>query len=826
MDSTVLMRNEFLQSLRGVVGEKPGIVVLHSSLAKILPTATPNRWDILYAIGILAGEGWTIAAPAFTFSFCRGTVFDAVKSPSETGVLADWILEAFPGAQRTKHPIYSFAVLGPQASAILDCPSATTFGDDSPFGLFEKEDAAVVMAGCGWDYCTQFHRYEEVARVPYRVFKVFSGASRNAEGIEGPVDATMYVRDLDLGGINDFSPVVQRMNDAGEIKRESLWRGIVEAASVSSIRKACEALLEQSPLSLVSNKLDVQTRMNRAKEAGRSAPLRVALLGSSNLDIARNGLVTRLQEVLPQRRSEITTLPFGQLFQQIVQPNSELNAFAPEISIFCDRVEDLLSVASLDRADMPLATERVRLYAENIAAFAAKHQSWVVVHRFSVVGSFSTELNIRLIRHVEQFNGILHEVLADVPQIVWVDPGTEAAQVGPPFDPRLWFLGRIPFSSSFTARLVERWTGIVAAALEKTARLIVLDLDNTLWGGVLGEDGIDGIKIGGDYPGNAFADFQHALKVLSERGVALAVCSKNDEDLALNALDTHDEMVLRRSDIVSHRINWSPKWENIRDIAQELDLGLGSVLFIDDNPVERESVMRNLPEVRVLDLPADATKYTEALRSCLWLESIKVGKEDRQRVESYKARQKINEQRQKSASLDDFLHSLDMKLFIDKIDDSNIARAAQLCQKTNQFNTTTHRYSARDLLQMTADGADIATVGLADKYTQREIIGLIILKPLEGRKDTGLVDLFLLSCRVLGRTVEKAVMSWATERAKQRGWSELTGLILETPRNTPARGIFQDEGFTFDAESRLWRKNMSNIGTSLPAWFELHGNYN
>lgn len=826
MDSTVLMRNEFLQSLRSVVGEKPGIIVLHSSLAKILPTAAPNRWDVLYAIGILAGEGWTIAAPAFTFSFCRGGVFDVWKSPSETGVLADWILEAFPDAKRTTHPIYSFAVLGPRTSALLGCASATTFGDDSPFGLFEREDAVVVMAGCGWDYCTQFHRYEEVARVPYRVFKVFSGTSRNAQGIEEAVNATMFVRDLDLSGVNDFLPVVQRMNEAGEIKRESLWRGAIEAARVSSIRTACEVLLEQGPLSLVSNKIDVQTRINRAKEAERAAPLRIALLGSSNLDIARNGLTDRLQEVVPQRKSEITTLPFGQLFQQIVQPNSELNVFAPEVSIFCDRIEDLLSVASLDRADMQLAAERVRLYADNIAAFAGRHQSWIVVHRFAAMGNFPAELNIRLIRHVEQLNGILHDILADVPQIVWVDPGSEAAQVGAPFDPRLWFLGRIPFSSTFTARLVERWTGIVAATLEKTTRLIVLDLDNTLWGGVLGEDGIDGIKIGGDYPGNAFADFQQALKALSERGIALAVCSKNDEDLALNALENHDEMVLRRSDIVSHRINWSPKWQNIRDIAQELDLGLGSVLFIDDNPVERESVMRNLPEVRVLDLPADATKYTEALRACLWLESVKVGKEDRQRVESYKARQKINEQRQKSASLDDFLRSLDMKLFIDRIDDSNIGRAAQLCQKTNQFNTTTYRYTARDLQQMVADGADVATVGLADKYTQREIIGLIILKPLEGRTDGGLVDLFLLSCRVLGRTVEKAVVSWATERAKQRGWSELAGLIVETPRNTPARGVFQDEGFAFDADSGLWRKATSNVDTSLPAWFEQHGNYN
>ncbi|GAB4576905.1 MAG: hypothetical protein Tsb0019_02990 [Roseibium sp.] len=816
------LRLEFLQSLRAVLPEEPGIAVMHSSLAMIAPGIPLTKWDIHYAVGVLASEGWTIALPAFTFSFCRGEPFRIGGSPSETGAIADWLLEAFPEARRTAHPIYSFCVHGPQAEEIAACRSSTTFGDDSPFELFERRDAAIVMVGCGWEYCTLFHRYEEKAEVPYRLLKDFTGDLVAADGSVETVTAPMFVRDLEIGGLNDFNPAVEALEEAGAIRQVALWRGQVAAASARSIADVCTKLLSEDPLSFVSNKAEVRKRLNDRREAELATAYRIALLGSSNLEVAREEFAGRLKGLLTQRRTDIVTVPYGQMFTDVMNPASELNSDSPDLAIFCDRLEDLFGVASISKVAFDLAPDRVEAYMRCIRQLASTSGAWVVVHRFALSDRLSSEDQTRIGGEIARLNDILVEGLKHLDKIIWVDPAGEAPSTEPVFDSRLWYVGRIPFSQSYTSRLVDRWSGIVLSVLEKSARLVVVDLDNTMWGGVLGEDGLDGIRIGGDYPGNAFQDFQAAIKALSERGIALAVSSKNDEDLALKVLEEHQEMVLRPSDFVTHRINWQPKWQNIKSIAKELSLGLGSVLFIDDNPVERESVARNLPEVKILDLPADPTLYLQALKDCVWLESIRTGQEDLKRVASYKARKKITEQLEASENIDDFLGTLDMTLHVSRLDDSNIARASQLCQKTNQFNTTTRRYTSQDLTSLVDDGADVAVIGLEDKYSPKENIGLIILKP-QADTNHGEVDLFLLSCRVLGRTVEMAVLNWAVNRARDRGWDSLDGCIIETPRNTPARRVFDEASFEFDKERGLWSRK-SGTG-EIPPWFKLQTNF-
>jgi FkbH-like protein len=816
------LRIEFLQALKGILPAEPGIVVVHSSLAMIAPGVPLSKWDIHYAVGVLAGEGWTFAFPAFTFSFCKGKPFRIGGSPSETGAIADWLLEAFPEALRTRHPIYSFCVYGPQAHRIAACKSTTTFGDDSPFELFERENATILMAGCGWEYCTLFHRYEEKAAVSYRVFKDFSGDLVYAHGTVETVTASMFVRDLEIGGLNDFNPAVQALETAGAIREVALWRGKIAAASAKSIADVCTRLLAEEPLSFVSNRAEVRKHLNDRCEAELAAPYRIALLGSSNLDVAREEFASRLKGLLTQRRCKIMTVPYGQMFTDVMNASSDLNSDSPDLAIFCDRLEDLFGVASISKIAFDLAPDRVEAYIRCIRQLASTSGAWVVVHRFALSGRLSCEDQTRIAGEIARLNEFLVEGLKDLDKIIWLDPACEASTSEPVFDSRLWYVGRIPFSQPYMFRLIDRWSGIVLSALEKSVRLVVVDLDNTMWGGVLGEDGLDGIKIGGDYPGNAFQDFQAAIKALSDRGIALAVSSKNDEDLALKVLEDHQEMVLRQSDFVTHRINWQPKWQNIKSIANELSLGLGSVLFVDDNPVERESVARNLPEVKILDLPADPTLYLDSLKDCVWLESIKTGQEDLKRVASYKARKKITEQLEKSENIDDFLSTLDMTLHVSQLDESNIARASQLCQKTNQFNTTTRRYTSQDLTALVENGSDVAVIGLEDKYSPKENIGLIILKP-QADLSIGEVDLFLLSCRVLGRTVEKAVLNWAVNRARDRGWNRLDGRIIKTPRNTPARKVFDDASFEFDKDSGLWSRQ-SGTG-EIPPWFKVQTNF-
>ena len=811
-------REIFSSALNSILGEEPGIAVIHSSLAVLAPDRPLDKWDALYAIEMLKRRGWTLAFPAFTFSFTRSGAYDPQNSPSETGVLADWVRQGVSGAIRTEHPIYSFVVVGPEAEEIAACRSETTFGDSSPFALFERRNAQVVMMGAGWDYCTPFHRYEELAEVPYRMFKIFEG-DITRDGETSPISAAMYVRDLGVGAENDFTPLVKHMRLAGRIASVPLWRATLERTTMREIKASAEALLAEEPLAFVGNAAEARYRMAMAAEAARLPKFRIALLGSSNLDIAHHELSDTLSRLMPGRHCSTYVAPFGQLGQQIMMPGSELEQFAAELSIFADRIEDLLGLPALDLAASETAVDAVHSYAELIRKYAQNNGSTVVVHRFAVTGRHNVERIGEVTALVNTCNSLLEEALQDLSDLVWVDVAAESGAAGiPVWDARLWHLGRIPFSQAFTERLVTRWAGIVLAKLGKTARLLVLDLDHTMWGGVLGEDGPEGIRIGGDFPGNAFSRFQQTIKSLSERGVALAVSSKNDEDLALDVLENHAAMIIRPDDLVSHRINWQPKWQNIREIAAELDLGLGSVMFIDDNPVEREAVKRNLPMVQVLELPQDPTAYTETLLASPFVETLRTGKEDRKRVASYKARQKINLERSASASIEDFLLGLQMKLHVQPLDESNIARAAQLCQKTNQFNTTTRRHSARDLENMVAEGCDVAVIGLEDKFSERENIGLIILKPDEQSR-AGHVDLFLLSCRVLGRTVERAVLDWAVTRAATRGWDTLHGEIIETPRNTPARRVFEDHGFETGAQTGHWLRKSAPM--TLPEWFDL-----
>lgn len=814
------MRQLFLKTLHGLLGEEPGVVVIHSSLADLAPPTGFSQWDFLYGLFCLIKNGWTVALPAFTFSFCDGRSFHHQKSNSEVGVLADWLLANHPDALRTRHPIYSFVAAGPAATRLLECASTTTFGDDSPFGLFERENAALIMLGCPWRYATQFHRYEEKAAVPYRYFKQFSGRADMDDGNgERDVSAGMYARELAVYPINDFSPVVSRLRSEGLIRGASLWRGRVEATRVADLARVCTHMLRANSMAFVANAAAVAYGLAKIKQATEQPVLRVAVLGSSNVHLLRSALGSDFSSYLPERKVETYEVPYGQLRQALLDPNSELRRWRPHISIFCDRLEDLLGRARLDEAVAPPVSEVVEQYAALISTYAAANQGWTFVHRFALLYRPADKSGGREVAAmIDQMNRLLENRLAGLNQVLWVDVAAEAASAGAPsVDFRLWHLARMPYSEPFSRRLARCWTGRVLAVLGKTARAVILDLDNTLWGGVLGEEGMTGVRLGGDFPGNAFLSFQRVLKALAERGIALVICSKNDEDLALEAIEKLPAMQFRLADIAAYRVNWQEKWSNLPDIAAELNLGIESFLFIDDNPVEREAMRRNLPGVKVLDLPDDPAAYAETLLASPWLCVAEVTPEDRKRVQSYKVRRQVEQQRGAAASLEDFYASLEMKLYLQPLAEDNIARAAQLCMKTNQFNTTTRRHDQHALRQIVAEGGDVVVLGLEDRYSELENIGLIILRPSSDAQQQGVVDSYLLSCRVLGRGLETAVLHWALHRASARQWTTLRGRVVDTERNTPVRTVFQHAGFQKNDIAGEWVASAATPPAP-PAW--------
>lgn len=821
---SVSARQSLLEALEACLGREPGIAVVHSSLALLGAPQRLDKWDALYAVKMLTARGWTLAIPAFTFSFCRGAPYGFRASPSETGRLADWCLAELADAARTPHPIYSFAVVGPRRDELLACRSATCFSDDSPFGLFERANARLVMLGCPWSTCTQFHRYEEQAAVPYRQYKTFEGSADLGDDAGArPTQARMFVRDLEIDAANDFAPAVALLREQGRIASVPLWRGRVEAVSTADLAAAARELLARDKLCFVAEPTRVRTALRRRARSAADVPFRVAVLSRSNAELLGRALGERLRELMPERRAEIGTVPYGQVTQAVMGRGSSFGDAGCDLAIFADRLEDLIQENLLDRVAPETIESSVRDHAALIRRYHAAHRGWIVAHRFAQLSASATGAAAGArAALVARMNDMLHGELNSLDRLVFVDPQVEAALAGvPALDSRLWVVGRFPFSQAFSRHLADRWAGLALAALGKTARVIVCDLDNTLWGGVLGEDGMAGLRTGGDYPGNAYRALQAALLALGERGIALAVASKNDEDLALKALDSLPEMLVRSEALVAHRINWQPKWQNIEEIATELGLGLENVLFVDDNPVEREAVRRNLPDVKILELPADPARYAETLLGSPWIEAVTLTEEDRRRVASYKTRRAVERERASAASLDDFLASLGMRLFLDPLDEGNVARAAQLCAKTNQFNATTRRRTAEDLRRLAAAGHDVVVVGLADKHSARENIGLVILSPHATKPGWGYVDTLLLSCRILGRGVERALPLWAVLRAAARGWIGVEGEVIETERNTPVRQVFAEAGYAPGERPGTWRRT-AEPGERLPPWIEVH----
>lgn len=809
-----------LAALQSVIARDAKLVVLHSSLPDLRPPQANLKWTVLGAVRAIVDSGITIAIPAFTFSFCKGTPYHH-RNPSETGVLADWLL-TLRGACRTHHPIYSFAACGPLARRLFDCANTTTFGADSSFALFEELDASIMMLGAEWLYCTQFHHYEEEARVSYRRYKNFEGAADYGNGSERVI-ARMFVRDLKIDAENDWSRLESAMRSEGAIKSVPLWGGVVEAVACREIGRIARSQLAADSFAMVHNAPSVSYACAQAESRATKPPLRIALLGSANLEILKAHLASCAGELIRDQVVEIYTVPFGQLMFEVADPQSGLYKFDADFTVFCDRIEDITGVAHIDMCPADTVAGRIRQYADAISVYRAKSRGWIVINRLTASWP---SLSGQSLSAIEEFaavgNAALSEAHAGAGNVHFVDLRSvmDSGTGGLLHDPRLWFMGRFPFSDEAARVLANHYCGLVLAATGRTARVLALDLDNTLWGGVLGEDGLAGIAVSGDYPGNAYAAFQHGLKLLSERGIALALLSKNDEDLALEALTGLPAMVLRKDDFLARRINWTPKWKNILEVCEDLSLGLENALFVDDNPAEREQMRRNQPAVKVHHLPEDPSLYLQSLLASPWLTCLSVTAEDRKRVAGLRQRSSLLEAKaQTGANVEDFYASLNTVIHMQQFAPGNAARALQLLQKTNQFNTTTRRYVLADIEAILADGGEVFVIGLSDRYSEFENIGVAICRWNQPRHGCGLIDSYLLSCRVLGRGIEAGILQWILGRARRRGVGSVAGELVETPRNTPARSVFGDAGFKADQEHPgHWVFDLHTQSEAIPPW--------
>lgn len=378
---------------------------------------------------------------------------------------------------------------------------------------------------------------------------------------------------------------------------------------------------------------------------------------------------------------------------------------------------------------------------------------------------------------------------------------------------RFSFIAKLPFDPTCVPLYSERLVRLIASMVGRSKRVLVLDLDNTLWGGVIGDDGLEGIVLGqGSARGEAHLAIQRMALVYKERGVVLCAASKNTEEIALDAFRRHSDMLLKEEDFALLEINWRDKATNIRAMAETLDLGLDTFVFVDDNPVERKQVRDMLPSVAVPELPQDPAEWVPVIQAAAYFEQVSFSAEDRSRTEFYKANARRRARAKAVGDSRKFLESLEMVLTVKPFDAVGRARIAQLISKSNQFNLTTRRYSEAEVAAIENSPEHLALqCRLEDVFGDNGMISVVICKKLSAYWE---IDTWIMSCRVIGRGVEEAVLAVLADHARRAGVPELRGTYIPTPRNGLVRDHYQKLGFRKTDErdgTTTWCLNLSEF---------------
>jgi FkbH-like protein len=381
------------------------------------------------------------------------------------------------------------------------------------------------------------------------------------------------------------------------------------------------------------------------------------------------------------------------------------------------------------------------------------------------------------------------------------------------YNDRNWYAAHCRLSLDCLAFVKGSLESVCDRFFTARKKILVLDCDNTIWGGVIGEDGIGGIKLGGDGLGAVFKDFQKVAIDLYKEGILLALSSKNEEFDVFNVLENHEDCLIKKDHLVSYKINWNEKSANIAEISRELDLSLGGFVFWDDNPIEREKVKKILPQVFVVEPPDEISEWPRYLRKMLAFESLTNTNEDSLKNEQYKARAKFVEGAKTAADIFDYLRSIKISPSIIALSESNAQRAIQLCQKTNQYNLRTKRHALDELYEMNNSLANsVFMFKVSDIYGDHGIVGLVAVKKIDDK--TIFLDTFLMSCRVLGRELDKWIVNELVQYSKNNNFTKIIGNFIATERNSVSSGFFEDNGFTVMQYAEFLReKGIDENGT-------------
>ena len=544
--------------------------------------------------------------------------------------------------------------------------------------------------------------------------------------------------------------------------------------------------------------------------------LKVAILSSFTL----NGL----SEILHVKSSELGIRyqsylgGYNQYNQELLDSQSEYYKFSPDVTFLILDIRNFLGenfhfpYNISDNERKLLVNEKINQIENIIKCFEKNLNSKLIITNFNIPsyspnGITETKSDFGFHEMIEELNRSLRNISKTHSSVYIYDFNHFVSKYGEKniFDYRQFHVGDIQIALNFIPSFAYELMSYIKPITGTNKKCIVLDLDNTLWGGIIGEDDFDGIELGHSSNGKAFVDFQKELLSLWNHGIILAINSKNNFDDAMKVINEHPNMILRKKNFASIQINWDDKAQNLKQIAEEINIGLNSIAFFDDDKINRERIKQEFPEVLTIEVPDDPSQFSLILKNLNDFNVLQRTDEDIKRGQMYAQQRERKELEKSISNLDDFLEQLDIKVKMKNSNEFLIPRISQLTLKTNQFNLTTRRYQEEEIRNFTNDHKFI--VGCAqvlDKFGDNGITGVYIINKQD---KIWSIDTFLLSCRIMGRGVENGILSQILIDAKHNGVEEIRANFIPTQKNKPAENFLPDFGFQKEGDNWIYKLN-------------------
>ena len=587
------------------------------------------------------------------------------------------------------------------------------------------------------------------------------------------------------------------------------------------MEKIKETIIEQNPSSF-TDYISLYKKISKDVEKIKTEKnIKIAILSSFTFK--------GIEEILFVKCCKLGVIPkffigdYNQYHQEILDEKRGLYKFDADIIILFIDLRSLLGEQFFlpyqlsDDERKQWIDEKLSEIQSLIDKIKENSSAKVILHNFEVplhspLGIAESKQKFGFIESIEFLNSELKNLFKSDSQVFIFDYNSFSSKIGKQniMDHKMYYLGDMKVDMKYLPELCESYLSYVKPVLSLTKKCIVLDLDNTLWGGIVGEDGLEGIKLGPTPEGRPFMEFQKYLLSLFNRGIILAINSKNNFDDAMQVLKDHPHMVLKEKHFASMRINWDDKISNMKSIVEELNIGLDSFVFFDDVKLNREMIKDALPEVFVVDLPDDPSLYVDTIMNLQEFNTFQITEEDRKKGRMYAERRSRKIFKKTVTDITEYLKRLDMIATIEKANSFNIPRISQMTQKTNQFNMTTRRYLEEDIKKFSNDKNHlVASIKIEDKFGDNGITGVAIV---EKEKDKWKIDTFLLSCRVIGRNIENSLLAYIVEQANKENVKEISAEFISTKKNAPAKDFYKNNNFKLVNEKndlQEWRFDLS-----------------